>query len=144
MLPDPNIRWQPVPSVIDGIERPPYILERGISQGMLRLIILTMEDKAPAFEIEVAIEAYTCVEEAAYSIANHGDNGAAYDGTVYLKEAASSKALEAYAALPVAMPNPRHFLFVGGDYCYETIGGEPLVRRLETFENAKIWLPFEG
>ncbi|MDI1343621.1 MAG: hypothetical protein PSV22_05925, partial [Pseudolabrys sp.] len=39
-----------------------------------------------------------------------------YDGGVYIKEAASSALLKAYAATDPVSRKPRHFSFVGGDY----------------------------
>lgn len=139
MLPDPTTQWGPFPSIIDGVERPPYVLERGLRRGVLRLVVTPPRSDQPVFGIQVGVEAYACVEEAAYSIGGSGSNGSSYDGGVYIKEARSSAVLDAYARLPALTPNVRHFLFVGGDYCYETLGGEPVVHQFATLEDAQAW-----
>jgi hypothetical protein len=37
---------------------------------------------------------------------------------------------------------PRHFLFVGSDFCYETVGfEEPVVCTFASREDAYAWLP---
>jgi hypothetical protein len=77
-----------------------------------------------------------------YSVTPHGDGSGAYDGSVYLKEATSSALLDAFRSADLAHRSVRQFLFVGGNYCYETLGqSEPIIRSFATQEDAYAWAP---
>lgn len=131
--------WRPYPSIIDGIERPPFVLGQGLWRGMLYLIVVAPEPGLRAYGVEVPCEAYAAFEEMIYSVAIHGQGGA-YDGGVYIKEAEKSALLTAYAAVDPVGRKARHFSFVGGDYCYEVLSlGEPVIRTFASPDEAYSW-----
>src|SRR5690348_9797747 len=129
MFPDPSIHWSPYPSIIDGINAPPFVFSHGLWRGVLHLIVLEAKLGIRAYGIQLRCEAYFGVEEMIYSIANHSASGGHYNGTVYVKEADHSHLLETYARTHPVKREVRHFSFVGGDYCYEALAiGEPIIR----------------
>lgn len=143
MFPDPTLRWQPYPSIIDGIERPPFVFDQGQWRGVLYLIVVSPKPNLRAYGVELSCEIFAGFEEMIYSVADHGGTTGFYDGGVYIKEAASSALLKAYAATDPVGRKPRHFLFVGGDYCYEALGfSEPIIRAFSHPEEAYAWAPF--
>ena len=140
MFPDPTVRWRPYISIIDGIERPPFVFDQGLWKGVLYLVVLAPNPSLRAFGIEIPCEIYAGFEEMIYSVADHGDGTTVYDGGVYIKEAENSALLKAYAATDPVGRKPRHFLFVGSDYCYEVLGfSEPLVRAFNSPDEAYAW-----
>jgi hypothetical protein len=142
MFPDPTLRWRPFPSELDGIDRPPFVFDRGLWQGMLRLIIVEAPPRKRAFGVQIKCQAFLAVEEMIYSVADHGGGTAVYDGTVYLKEATQSRVCEANKATDPLHRGVRQFLLVGSDICYETIGfDDPVVRRFASVEAAVEWRP---
>jgi hypothetical protein len=142
MFSDPTVEWRPFPSPLDGIDRPPFVLDRGLWQGGLSLIIVEPSPRKRAFGVLIKCEAYLAIEEMIYSVADHGGRAAFYDGTVYLKEATNSRALSAYEAVDPLRRKARQFLFVGCDYCYETVGfDEPNIREFESVDAAYRWQP---
>lgn len=143
MLPDPTAQWSAYPSIIDGIARPPYVQVRGLWQSVLYLLVTSPGDRLPAYGIRMGIEAFCGVEEMAYSIVGYGAAGAPYNGETYIKETRNSATLARYSEILNFNPTPRHFLFVGGDHCYEAIGDEPLIEAFETLEAAWAWRPEE-
>ena len=150
MFPDPTLKWQPYPSVIDGIERPPYVFDRGFSRGVLRLIVIAPSPHSRAYGVELPCEIYAGFDEMLYSVSGNGTGR--YDGSVYVKEAASSILLTTYSTLMKEYTGveptehkPRHFLFVGADLCYEAIGlSEPRIRALDAPGEAGAWGPPRG
>jgi hypothetical protein len=128
--------------MIDGIERPPLVLDQGLWRGVLHLIVLAPAPGRRAYGLEVPCEVYAGFEEMIYSVADHGAEGGIYDGGVYLKEAERSALLTAYAAIDPAGRKPRHFSFVGADYCYEVLGfGEPAIQAFASPDEAYRWGP---
>ncbi len=127
--------------MLDGIDRP-FVLDRGLWQGGLGLIILEAPPRRRAFGALIRCEIYLAVEEMIYSVADHGEGTAGYDGTIYLKEAASSRALNAFETIDPLRRKARQFLFVGSDFCYETIGfEEPRLLVFEGADAAYEWRP---
>lgn len=142
MFPDPTLRWRPYASMIDGIERPPYVFDQGLWRGVLYLIVVAPKPSLRAYGIEMSCEMYAGFDEMIYSVANHGDKAGVYDGGVYIKEAEDSALLKAYAATDPVGRKPRHFSFVGSDYCYEVLGiSEPILRAFDSPEEAYAWGP---
>lgn len=142
MFPDPTLQWRPYPSVMDGMRPPPFVLDRGLWRGVLNLIVLECSPGSRAYGVQIRSEAYSAFEEMIYSVAPHGDAGSRYDGSVYIKEAISSRLLEVYAEIDPFKRNVRHFLFVGTDFCYEAISaGEPIIRTFKGREEAYAWVP---
>lgn len=143
LFPDPTIKWRPYPSIIDGIERPPFVFDQGLWRGVLYLIVVAPNPGLRAYGIEMSCEIYSGIEEMIYSIADHGDKTTGrYDGGVYIKEAENSALLKAYAATDPVGRKPRHFSFVGSDYCYEVLGfSEPIIRAFSSPEEAYAWGP---
>lgn len=138
MFPDPTIHWKPYPSVIDGIGRPPFVLDRGVWRGVLRLTVESPSD-GPAYGIEISADIHAGFDELIYSISDHGTSDS-YDGTVYVKEAIDSAPLRANAALGLPGRPLRHFLFVGGEYCYEVLGSsEPVIHAFVDGDAARTW-----
>ena len=77
-----------------------------------------------------------------YSVADHGDRSGMYDGGIYIKEATASQLLEAFSRVDPTKRNTRQFLFVGMDYCFETLGfGEPVLHEFPDEETAYAWRP---
>ncbi|HSZ53147.1 MAG TPA: hypothetical protein VK801_16385 [Caulobacteraceae bacterium] len=75
-----------------------------------------------------------------YSVAEHGAGTSAYDGGIYLKEAVHSRSRDAYTKIDPLHRSVRQFLFVGIDFCYETIGFEdPIIEQFESREAAYLW-----
>jgi hypothetical protein len=139
MFPDPTVRWIDYPSQIDGISRPPFVFDLGIHRGVLRLVVSPPGGGAGKhFRIEIDCQMYLGVEEMIYSIAEHG--GASYGGQVYVKQATVSRMLDFWQATdPVERP-AKHFLFVGGDFCYETLGlADPVIHAFKTVGEAYDW-----
>jgi hypothetical protein len=88
VFPDPTVRWRPYPSIIDGIERPPYVFGQGLWRGVLHLIVLAPKPSLRAYGVEIACEIYAGFEEMIYSVADHGASRTSfYNGDVYIKEA---------------------------------------------------------
>jgi hypothetical protein len=148
VFPDSTISWRPYPSIIDGIERPPFVVDQGLWRGTLHLIVVAPNPSSRAYGIEIACQVYAGVEEMAYSISDHSSEGLAYDGSVYIKEAESSALLRAFQThvLP-SYPShkPRQFAFVGGDYCYEVLSfSEPVIRTFIDPEEAYAWGPLRS
>ena len=142
MFPDPTLRWRPYESIIDGIERPPYVFDQGLWRGVLYLIVVAPNPSRRAYGIEMSCAIYAGFDEMIYSVANHGDSAGMYDGGIYIKEAESSALLNAYAATDPVGRKPRHFCFVGSDYCYEVLGfSEPMIRPFDSPEEAYAWGP---
>jgi hypothetical protein len=140
VFPDPNLKWLPYPSQIDGIQRLPYVLDKGMWKGILHLVILEGQG-ARAYGIRFDCEMYFGIDEMIYSIAAHG-TGAMYDGGIYIKETMNSAWLKAYTAIEPLERVPRHFLFVGNDYCYECVGfNEPIIHTFATEDEAYAWGP---
>jgi len=140
MVFDSNTRWKPFPSIIDGVARGVYVSDRGHWEGSLNLVI-SQPRQARAFAVEVPCEVFGGCEEMIYGLA-YANASVAYDGGVYIKEAETSVALEAFRAIDPFDRAPRHFCFLGEDYCYEVVGfGEPQIRVLADPEDATRWKP---
>lgn len=140
MFPDPTLRWRPRPSPLDGLKAAPFVLDRGLWRGVLHLIVLEADPGPRAWGLEVPCQAYFAVEAAIYAKAGHGDPAGAWNGSVYLKEAERSQLMAAHAAIARPKRIPRHFAFLGSEFCYETLGfGEPLVRTFASREDAWGW-----
>jgi hypothetical protein len=119
-----------------------------VARNLNLLLIGRIEEKKPAsraFRIEVDCQVYFAVEEMIYSVAPHGNRSGAYDGNVYIKEASTSYLRETFTKIgPVLKRTLRHFLFVGLDYCYETLGsGEPVIHEFPDEQTAYAWRPDE-
>jgi hypothetical protein len=142
LFPDPTLRWRPYPSIIDGIERPPCVFDQGLWRGVLYLIVVAPNPSLRAYGIEMSCEIYAGFDEMIYSIADHGGKTGAYGGGVYIKEAENSALLKGYAATHPVSRKPRHFSFVGSDYCYEALGfSEPIIRAFDSPDEAYAWGP---
>jgi hypothetical protein len=140
VFPDLIARWRPYPSIIDGIERPPFVLDRGLWQGILHLIILSPKPHLRHYGVQIRCDAYFGIEEMIYSVADHGGGTLRYDGGVYIKETDSSALLTTYRVTNPVDRGPRHFSFVGGDYCYEALGlSEPSIRQFASEKEAYEW-----
>jgi hypothetical protein len=125
---------------MDGMKAPPFVLDRGLWRGVLSLIVLECPPGVRAYGVEVECQIYAAFEEMIYSIAHHGDGSGTYRGNVYIKEAEHSKLLDAFRDVDPIKRNPRHFLFVGGDFCYEVLGfAEPVVRTFASKDEAYAW-----
>lgn len=84
-------------------------------------------------------QAYFGVEELLYSNVAHGDETGTYDRSIYIKEAMHSAILKAQADCNPTI-DVRHFLFVGGDYCYEVLScGEPRIYTFDSDAEAIAW-----
>jgi hypothetical protein len=146
---DPTLKWRPYPSVIDGIERPPYVFDRGFWRGVLHLTVTAPEPSSRAYGIELPCDIYYGIEEMLHSVAMPAFKSGSYDGSIYIKEAESSALLNAYSTLlrdyrptDFSRHTPRHFLFVGADLCYEALGiAEPSIRTFRSREEAYAWSP---
>ncbi|QPF87602.1 hypothetical protein IC762_15500 [Bradyrhizobium genosp. L] len=142
MFPDPTLLWQPYPSMIDGIERPPYVFDQGLWRGVLYLIVVPPRHGRRAYGIEMSCQIYAGYDEMIHSVANHGTESGSYDGGVYIKEAGTSALLSAYINADPIRRKPRHFCFVGSDYCYEVLGFEaPVIRAFDSPDDAFKWGP---
>ena len=142
MFPDPTLKWRPYASIIDRIERPPFVFDQGLWRGVLHLIVVAPNPSLRAYGIEMSCKIYAGFEEMIYSVADHGGRTGFYDGGAYIKEAENSALLKAYAATDPMGRKPRHFLFVGGDYCYEALGfSEPIIRAFNSPDEAYAWGP---
>lgn len=127
---------------MDGLKRPPFVFDQGLSRGVLHLIVIE-SGGGQAYGVEIKCEMYGAFEEMIYSVA-FDDGSAGYDGTVYIKEAETG---DWWTPFKKFHPNleARRFLFVGGDYCFETIGfTEPKVRVFASAEEAYAWPPLHG
>lgn len=149
MFPDPTVRWRPYPSIMDGIDRDPFVYAHDHLRGMLYLLVFGGKSGPRVFGVEIACYGYFAVEEMLYSVARHGDGSKSYDGGIYIKEAINSRLLQAMVdqhPLARSPTNPegwvaRHFLFVGYDFCFETIGfKEPRIRTFASEDEAHAWV----
>jgi hypothetical protein len=142
MFPDPTLRWRPYPSVMDRMKAPPFVLDRGLWRGVLNLMVLECAPGVRAYGVEIKCDIYCAFEEMIHSIAHHGDGSGMYRGDVYIKEAENSNLLEAFRKVHPLNRNARQFLFVGGDFCYETLGSaEPVVHTFASKDEAYAWTP---
>ncbi|WP_305304511.1 hypothetical protein [Brevundimonas sp.] len=136
MFPDPHIRWKPVPTIIDGIGRPPYALNCGLHRDGLHLLVTHGDTD---YGVTIPCEVYFGVEEMLHSVMPHG-TGAAYDGSTYLKEAEGSTLVGSLEKHDPVQRRFRHYLFVGGDFCYETAGvDDPVIVKFESRQAADAW-----
>ena len=109
---------------------------------MLYLIVLAANPSLRAYGIEMSCEIYAGFDEMIYSVADHGGGTSSYDGGVYIKEAENSALLEAYAVTDPIGRKPRHFCFVGSDYCHEVLSfAAPTIRAFDSTEKAYAWGP---
>ena len=121
---------------------PPFVLDKGIWKGVLYLTVLSGGPNIRAYGIQFDCEMYFGIGEMIYSMSEHGDAGSWYDGDVYIKETVNSALLKAYALTNPLEGVPRHFLFVGNDFCYECVGfGEPIIQAFATADEAYDWRP---
>jgi hypothetical protein len=142
MFPDPSLRWRPFPSILDGIDRPPFVLDRGLWNGILALIVVGAPPRGRSYGVQIRCQGYLAVEEALYSVADHGAGTARYNGAVYIKETSDFPAQEAFEVFDRRQRKARRFLFVGSDFCYETIGfDEPVVQAFASTDAAYAWQP---
>ena len=140
MFPDPTSVWRPHPTAMDGMAPGMFVLDRGLWRGVLSLIVLDGNLGPRAYGVDISCVAYAAYEDALYSCADHGGGALSYDGAVFVKEADQSMLLTAYEATVPWMGKPRHFSFVGTDFCYETLGFEaPVVRAFASREDAYQW-----
>ncbi len=144
MFPDPTAKWLPYPSVLDGIKRPPTVLDGGTHDGVLNLIVIECSTAwnlgNRAYRVEVDCEIYAAFDEMIYSISPHGNGSEIYDGGVYVKEAEESALLKHYVNIDPFRRKVRHFLFVGADLCYETLGTrEPIISAFSSIKEALAW-----
>lgn len=120
------------------------MLDAGILRGILNLIVIELSTAwkpgSRAYRIEVDCEIYAAFDEMIYSIARHGNGTGAYDGGVYIKEAEDSALLKHYDNNDPIRRKVRHFLFVGGELCYETLGTkEPIISPFLSIDEAVAW-----
>ncbi|BAM89030.1 hypothetical protein S58_30300 [Bradyrhizobium oligotrophicum S58] len=109
---------------------------------MLHLIVVASPPGHRAYRIGISCEIFAGFEEMIYSVSGQGYGTGMYDGGVYIKEAESSALLNAYATLDPVGRRPRHFLFVGSDYCYEVLGfSEPIIEAFRDAREAYDWRP---
>jgi hypothetical protein len=96
-----------------------------------------------AYGIKISCEIYAGFEETIYSVAKDGrKTGSGYDGAVYIKKAETSALLNAYVENDPIGREPRHFLFVGGDFCFEVLGfDKPTILAFKDKEEAYGWGP---
>lgn len=145
LFPDPTVVWRPYPTIMDGMALGPVVFDRGVWEGVLSLIVLDGGLGPRAYGVQIKCVAYAAFEEMLYSVANHGDQRANYDGHVFIKEAEKSALLSAYEKTISWMPKPRHFLFIGDDFCYETLGLDaPSIRSFKSRDEAYAWQPVPG
>lgn len=140
MFPDPTSVWRPYPTAMDGMAPGMFVLDRGLWRGVLRLIVLDGNLGPRSYGVEVRCVAYAAYEDALYSCVDHGGGALRYDGAVFVKEAEQSLLLTTYKATVPGMGNPRHFSFVGTDFCYETLGFDaPVVLAFASRGDAYQW-----
>lgn len=145
MFPDPSSVWRSFPTIMDGMRPGIFVLDRGLWRGVLRLVVLEDLPGSRAYGVEIKCVAYAAYEDALYSCADHGGDGLSYDGAVFVKEATKSALLASYETVLPWMGKPRHFAFVGTDFCYETLGFEaPVVRVFAGRDEAYEWPPASG
>lgn len=144
MFPDPDLRWQPYPSIMDGMLLGPFVELRGFIEGNLHLIVLETFPGLRAYGVTINCEYYSACEDMMYSTTDHGDRSGMYNGSVYIKVACKSKLLDLWAEYH---PMSRHYSwlhlsFVGLDFCYETLGRfPPVIQQFATTDEAKSWRP---
>jgi hypothetical protein len=122
---------------------PPTVVDMGMRNGVLNLIVLECafeNSQSRAYRVEISCEIYAAFDEMIYSIANHSDGSGRYNGNVYLKEAEDSHLLRFYAERDPFKRKVRHFSFVGGHLCYETLGStEPVISTFFSIDEALAW-----
>ncbi len=148
MFPDPTVEWLPYPSIMDGMTPPPYVFDRGSLYGRLHLVVLDGPPGRRAYGVAIDCIVYGSFDEMMYSTSRHGGRTGDYGGGVYIKQARRSLLMEELTRLQPAYGllnanrMPRHFLFVGGDYCFETLGfEEPVIRVFASEDDAFAWGP---
>lgn len=121
---------------------PPLVLDRGMSEGVLHLVVLACLPGTRAYRVDIRCEIYGAFEGTIYSVALHGDGNGAYNGTIDIKEAISSRLSKAFRDLDPAKRSPRQFPFVGADFCIETLGfAEPTIHPFASREEGCAWAP---
>ncbi len=121
-----------------------FVFDRGLWRGALHLIVVPPNPDDRAYGIEVPCECYAGFEEMIYSVTPHGDTTANYRGDTYIKEAKQSALITAFVENDPFQRKPRHYLFVGGDYCYEVLSlSEPVVHALANRDDAYEWQPWK-
>jgi hypothetical protein len=141
MFPDPTVRWQPYPSVMDGI-RGIFILDRGTHTGTRRLVMTPMTESLPVFVVELDCAIFLTVEELLYDMAVP-EHGGWNDGVeTYIREASQSRLLEIYDRLnAMQRPPVRHFCFPGLEYAVECLASaEPVIHEFPDYDTAFAWV----
>lgn len=156
MFTDPDLQWQPYPSIIDGISDP-FAINKGQWKGKRHLLIVgehptsrtsagETRRRSAAFGIVIRCDVYLAVEEMLYSIMDHGDGWQ----PTYITQTHSSQLIAAMSSYHPMLRNPeiierrppRHFSFTGNDYCYETFGfDEPVIHQFTSVDEGYAWLP---
>ena len=142
MFPDPTVCWRPYTSMMDGLKNPPFVFDQGLWKRRLHRVVLEAAPGPRAYGVQIECEVYAGFDEMIYSLANHGDESAGYNEDAYIKEATASALISAFKAAHPFGRTPRHFLFAGGDLCFETLGfSEPTIHRIEFIEEVYEWGP---
>ncbi|AAK23704.1 hypothetical protein EIB18_09180 [Caulobacter vibrioides] len=145
MLPDPDICWRGVPSMIDGIRYPNVDVIGASLLNKVPVRCLVSEwsagDCLRVYSVDFpGARVVFAVEEMLYSIINHDDGTGNYDGGVYLKETDRSAVLARLAEDDPMQRRFRHFLLVGLNTCVEIVDThEPIVRTHADYESARRW-----
>jgi hypothetical protein len=127
----------------DGIQSP-FLLDRGLSRGVLHLLVMEGNPGERSHGVTVSCEAYAGFEEMIYSVADHGMAARFYYGQTDIREARRSVFLDAYVAADPLGRIPRHFLFVGTDFCYEVLSDAVSeIRAFPSKDEAYAWGPSE-
>ena len=143
MFPDPTSIWLPVRTIIDGIASPPFVFDQGLWNGVLSLIVVAGgPEPSSAFGLQFQCLAYFGMDELIYDLAGHGDQGLAYDGVVYLKEAQRSRFKDFQESVDPLKRIIRHYALIGRDFCFEVLAFEaPKIFAFASAEDAYGWSP---
>ncbi len=132
MFPDPSIRWEPVPSIVDGLKNPHVTPVDADTAQYFSCVISGDNDEMArrrreerVFSAVVRPEAFFGIGEVLYSALTPEDDGGVYDGGVWLKETHRSSLLNVLRDDPFRRQLFRHFLLVGGNTCFEVVAHEP-------------------
>jgi hypothetical protein len=143
MLRTEPIAWKAAPSPIDGIEFPNVELADA-GRGDLAFVVSEWRDGKclAAFTAEFRRpEAYSAMEEAAYSISSPDQE---WLGQTYVRFTETSETTKALSRLRSTLSGRevalRHYQFVGLSECFEVVAEiEPAIKSHETYEAAIEW-----
>jgi hypothetical protein len=140
MIGSENCIWKGVATSLDGIQNPNVTVINGDCGGSLVCLVSEWSSGECLRVHSVTFEraaAFLAIEESLFSIVHRPDNGAHYDGSVFLKETVESPLAKRLNEVGLMGSALRHFLLVGLNTCLEVVAAsEPNIVQHRSYVDA--------